>query len=221
MIQCGIYKIQNNINHKIYIGQSIDIQRRFLEHKRKKDNCWIHLAIQKYGTENFTFSVIQECPPEKLDERQKYWIKYYHSFGEKKGYNQNKGGKDNALYNAIENSKKKVIQYDLKGNKVAQFQSTREAERQTGILHIAEVCRHERKQAGNFYWIYDGDILKLNPIRKKSVIQLSLDESQVLNTFNSIVEAATASGANSTAIGAVCKGKRKTAGGFKWRYLYE
>lgn len=217
---CGIYKIQNKINNKIYIGQSIDIERRFAEHKRHKDNCWIHQAIQKYGPENFDYTILQECLPEQLDQKEKYWIQYYQSFGNN-GYNQNKGGKDNSLYTAIENSKKKVLQFNLQGEKIAEFQSMREAERQTGILHIGEVCRHTRTQAGGFYWIYEGDTLKKNKIRKRKVKQIDPQTLQTINIFNSIVEAANCTPAHSTAIGQVCKGKRKTAGGFQWRYLDE
>lgn len=53
----GIYKIINNVNNKIYVGQSIDINRRFKEHirtsKLNKDTMPIHKAIYKYGIDNF------------------------------------------------------------------------------------------------------------------------------------------------------------------------
>lgn len=52
-MSCGIYKIENLINHKIYIGQSINIEKRFLVHKTSNDGCYIHNAIQKYGIMNF------------------------------------------------------------------------------------------------------------------------------------------------------------------------
>ena len=46
---CGIYKITNNITNKCYIGKSVDIERRFKEHKNSKDNFAIHTSIKKYG----------------------------------------------------------------------------------------------------------------------------------------------------------------------------
>lgn len=52
-MSCGIYKIQNLINNKIYIGQSINIEKRLSAHKSSKDSCYIHNAIQKYGIMNF------------------------------------------------------------------------------------------------------------------------------------------------------------------------
>ena len=86
-MSCGIYKIQNKINNKCYIGQSINIDRRWKEHKRKYyfEDTKFYRAIRKYGLENFEFSIIEECSPEDLDERENYWIVYYNTIEE--GYN--------------------------------------------------------------------------------------------------------------------------------------
>lgn len=92
---CGIYSITNNINGKCYIGQSIDIYSRWRSHK--KHSQWqtekskaLYQAFCKYGVENFTFRIIEECPRDNLDNREKFWIAYYDSYN--KGYNMNKGG---------------------------------------------------------------------------------------------------------------------------------
>ena len=94
---CGIYKITNLINEKVYIGQSVDINYRFNNHKSEsfnpKSNAYntaIHRAIRKYGVENFSFEVIEECTKELLSEREIYWIAYYNSYGN--GYNLTSGG---------------------------------------------------------------------------------------------------------------------------------
>ena len=52
---CGIYKIENQLNKKCYIGQSINIEHRFAKHKCAKDDFYIHRALKKYGIENFYF----------------------------------------------------------------------------------------------------------------------------------------------------------------------
>lgn len=75
----GIYKIQNIINNKIYIGQSVHIEKRWREHCFNSSNSKISQAIKKYGKENFKFSVIEECEITELTNREKYWIEYYNS----------------------------------------------------------------------------------------------------------------------------------------------
>ena len=86
----GIYKVTNKINGKVYIGQSVDIGRRWRQHMTAKDDIYFHKAIQKYGVENFEWEVIEQCKKKDLDEREIYWIEYYDSFN--KGYNRTKGG---------------------------------------------------------------------------------------------------------------------------------
>ena len=80
----GIYKITNLINKKCYIGQSRDIQKRWNSHKTRpfneKDedyNKILYKAIRKYGLENFSFEVLEECKAEQLNEKENYWIKYH------------------------------------------------------------------------------------------------------------------------------------------------
>lgn len=89
----GIYKITKKENGKSYIGQSNDIERRFFEHKTKID-IPIEIAIKKYGVDAFNFEVIEECPLNKLDEREKYWIAFYNTY-KGFGYNCNEGGGNN------------------------------------------------------------------------------------------------------------------------------
>lgn len=89
----GIYKITKKDNGKSYIGQSNDIERRFREHITK-DEIPIDKAISKYGSEAFTFEVLEECELSQLDEREVYWIAYYNTF-KGFGYNCNPGGGNN------------------------------------------------------------------------------------------------------------------------------
>ena len=103
-----IYKIINNLNNKVYIGQTIQkpIERFYQHCARKCDknvlNMVIHKAIFKYGKNNFTFEIIEEVPKEQLNEREEYWIKYYNSYIN--GYNSTKGGqKGNKPFKNIDN----------------------------------------------------------------------------------------------------------------------
>ena len=86
----GIYKITKKSNGKSYIGQSNDIERRFKEHQYKED-IPIDMAIQKYGKDNFSFEILEECSLDQLDEREQYWISHYNTFYGF-GYNCNPGG---------------------------------------------------------------------------------------------------------------------------------
>jgi group I intron endonuclease len=75
----GIYKIINPKN-KIYIGQSIDIDRRFNEYKKKircKNQKKLYNSLINYGVDNHTFIVIEECDVQLLNERERYWQDYY------------------------------------------------------------------------------------------------------------------------------------------------
>lgn len=98
----GIYKIENMIDHKKYIGQSRNIEKRWQRHKStafcetdKAYDTHLYRAIRKYGLNNFNFSIIEECSTDKLNEREKFWIAYYNSF--EQGYNLTLGGDAGSL----------------------------------------------------------------------------------------------------------------------------
>lgn len=99
-----IYKITNDINDKVYIGQTIHtINSRFKNHikeaqnprKDKKRNtlhCPLYLAMRKYGTNHFFVEQIEQCGNEQLDEKERYWIAYFNSY--RNGYNATIGGQE-------------------------------------------------------------------------------------------------------------------------------
>ena len=93
-----IYKITNKVNGKSYIGQTIQsVKERFYQHCATKCsqailNMVIHKAINKYGKSNFTIEVIEEVESTNLNDRERYWIRYYDSYNN--GYNSTEGGQD-------------------------------------------------------------------------------------------------------------------------------
>lgn len=96
--QIGIYKITNNINGKCYIGKSVNIEKRFYEHKyTNRTNIYLNSAMKKYGIDNFSFDVIELCEKKILSEREIYWINYYNSIYPY-GYNLTYGGEGGNTY---------------------------------------------------------------------------------------------------------------------------
>lgn len=106
-MSCGIYKITNQINNKVYIGQSTNIENRWNQHIYAASNdqfynhkrSLLYPAIRKCGINNFIFEIIEECDISKLDERESYWIEYYDSTNKEKGYNLLSGGKQGRQFN--------------------------------------------------------------------------------------------------------------------------
>lgn len=95
-----IYKITNNINNKIYIGQTIKARPtdRFSQHRylarhsgQEKSISYLHQAMAKYGVDNFSFEIIENIENDKLNEREQYWIAQYNSLVPQ-GYNLTIGG---------------------------------------------------------------------------------------------------------------------------------
>lgn len=98
-----IYKYQNIINKKIYVGQTNNITQRKRAHRSCAMNPNVHdytsafhNAIRKYGIENFLFEIIEKIDDsmgrEYVNERERYYIKYYRSLVFENGYNITVGG---------------------------------------------------------------------------------------------------------------------------------
>ena len=88
MAICGIYKITEKSTGKVYIGQSIDIFRRWEQHQQNLAEDEWHNKLY-FFTNNFTFEILEECDKSLLNEREAYYIKQYDSFN--KGFNKTEG----------------------------------------------------------------------------------------------------------------------------------
>lgn len=110
---CGIYKITNTVNNKIYIGSAISTKERWNQHKRKlklnkHTNKHLQNAWNKYGDDKFTFKVIEYVEDkEKLIEREQYWIDNLKVCDRTYGYNININASNRLGMKHSEESKQK------------------------------------------------------------------------------------------------------------------
>ncbi len=99
-----IYKITNNVNNKVYVGQTVqNPQKRISRHLHDVEygsTTYFHNAIRKHGYNNFTHTIIDDTcqTKEDLDEMEFHYIKQYHSHYTEYGYNMTYGGDGNSLY---------------------------------------------------------------------------------------------------------------------------
>jgi len=89
----GIYKITHRESGKCYIGQSVDVFKRWKEHSNLavKKKSLVQRAFVSHGIDRFSFEVVEETSREMLNDREVHWIAYFGSFGEG-GYNLTSGG---------------------------------------------------------------------------------------------------------------------------------
>lgn len=230
----GIYKITCIINNKIYIGSSKNITHRKSCHKTKRNNCIISKAIFKYGWENFKFEILELCSEDKLLEREQYYLDFFKSYDKTIGYNvlnvaginpmlgrnhsedtktrlsdMNKGKftkEKNPFWGKAHSNETKVRMSELKktsylGENNPFFGKTHSLETKAKMSIQAK-----NRDKSHFY---------------KQVNQIDPKTNEIIKTWTSIKEACfylTNDIKRATSITSACKGRYKTALGFKWEY---
>lgn len=116
IITIGIYRFENRITGLSYIGQSVQLEERYWQHKRNYTNPKSHSynskfyrALRKYGFDNFNYEILYKMDKydqDELNNQEQYWINYYNSYYN--GYNMNPGG--NATGSNYFISKEKVLE---------------------------------------------------------------------------------------------------------------
>lgn len=207
-----IYKATNIINNKIYIGATkYTLEQRKKGHikhanSKNKPKGYFQKAIIKYGEENFKWEVIDNALTyEELMEKEKYWIKYYNSFGEN-GYNMCEGGGNTSGYRFSEESKNKIREKAKINNSL-----NNPFKGKTHSQELKDKWSKERKGRK-----LEGEWLKnIQKVRKKNCKKvINLDTGEI---FNSIGEAQEKYGLKN-GIANVCRGKKKTAAKCRWKF---
>lgn len=223
---CGIYKYENKINHKVYIGQTIDLEARHNKHKlnvydSKKQN-YLYKAIRKYSWNNFTYEILEsfeEYNPELLNKLEKKYIIQYNSLIPN-GYNMDSGGSNGAGLA----KGKPVEQYNLQGKFIKEYASAHEATRQTGINYssICACCREEKQHVKGFQWKYKNSNKQIKHynnqdviIRKSKIWQFDLN-GNFIKEYSSLQELNKQTGFHKATISKVCNHKGWSAQNFLW-----
>ena len=208
---CGIYKITNLINGKIYIGQSVDIQYRFRNHKSEsfnpKSNAYdtaIHRAIRKYGVENFSFDVVEECDQEELRDREIYWINYYNSFGE--GYNLTTGGEGVQTVNI-----KQVQKLWDNGLSIEEIATIMNCQKHTAIRILESYETYNSEES------YRRGRKNASKKNSKPVIQYDVN-GVFVRKYSSATHAEQQTGIKAKNITRAALGYQLSAGGYQWIY---
>lgn len=164
-----IYKITNLINNKVYIGQTTKtIEWRFNKHcedAMKNINTTIHIqrAILRYGKENFKIEQIDTASSKnELNEKEKYWIRYYNS--KTNGYNMTYGGEGGDTYSSLS---------DEEMNCVKQKIGTKNRGKLNG--QSKQIKCYSVKIDKELFFDTISDCLKYFNVKNKSFIQLRIE----------------------------------------------
>ena len=211
-MSCGIYKITNKINNKIYIGQSVNIEQRFYTHcsdaLNKADNNYFHNAIRKYGKENFYIEIIEECPEEELNDREIYWINKYNSTDTSIGYNSTLGGEGNRKFSFKEMQK----MWD-EGKSTKEISEILNCSRETIAMNLKGYKDFSQRES-----YIRGMKYTDNPQHKKKVYQYDFN-GEFIQEFDSFSEAGITVNNNKYSGSMIRKSinKKTSAYGFQWR----
>jgi group I intron endonuclease len=119
---------------------------------------------------------------------------------------------------------KAVQQWSKDGKELLRtFESIAEAGFLTGSYgsHITKVCKGERRTTGGFQWkfVNPDDIDTKTVLKFTKVQQWSFDGNTLIQEFNTLREASEKTHTDRSSISRCCKGKGRSAGGFKWKVI--
>lgn len=203
----GIYCIENKINKRKYIGKSVNIRKRFYEHKRnllnnKHTNKFLQRDFNKSGINNFVFYIISEFKESELNEKEIDYIEFYKTTNNKFGYNLTKGGEGATGYKHTKESRQKISEIQL-GRRL-----TAEWKKNISLSHKGNIPKN---------------INILNKIaeeKKIKILQFDLD-GKFIRSWDGINECARGFNSHPTNLVKALIKKHKTFMNFIWFYEYE
>jgi hypothetical protein len=246
-----IYTLSDSLGVR-YVGQTKNTKLRLYRHifdakkngSQNKRCSWIKSLLNQ--NEKPIIEIIDEVNENEWIFWEKYWISQIRTWGFKL-VNDSDGGE--GAYGRIVSDETKikmslakkgkipknidlfrqssikgiVIQYDLNGNKVGEYESSNYVKQILKVKNVCDVINKKRNSAGGYIWRHKGDELtdiEVNYIKnqhlkqeKKIICQLSKN-NELINEWSSVNEVKKIY----PHINAVLSGRRKTAGGFLWKY---
>jgi group I intron endonuclease len=212
---CGVYAIINTINDKRYIGQSIDIDVRWMNHKsalkhNRHSNEHLQNAWNTYGSENFIFEILEICAADQIDSIEQKYIKLFDCMNPDYGYNHESGGHDNRI---VSDESRQKMSNKRKGRKL-----TDEHKQKIGLAGVGRVFSEESRdrisKALTGIKRSDKTKEKLSKGRtgenswcRRSIYCIELDEE-----FSSLEDACQKYGFNSASLCSHLKGRYKWSG---------
>ena len=212
----GIYKWENTVNGKVYIGQSQDIFTRFKDYKKGKFNVHMANAIEKYGMDAFNIEIVEkDVHLEKLDEREQFWMDFYQSYNRDFGYNILPSA---GSFRGFRHSEETKLRMSLN------------ALGRTGLMlgrhHTPETRRKMSESHTNIPTgrpITEEQQRKMQEGAKKTVwkpvAKLDLETGETVATYPSLREAARQHNVNKCGIQRCCVGLQSEYLGFAWAYI--
>ena len=237
----AVYKIENNINHKVYIGSSIRVDKRWQQHKNTafnpnspQYNYPLYCAFRKYGIENFTFSIIGKdyMSIEEMQQDEFDWINYYNSV--EKGYNQTYNTDSNHItHENCQKYREKIscpcAKVDRQENILEIYKSYQEASRLNGDKNnaskIRAVCKGIYSSINGLYFRdldEDGKVIHkdFKPYRnRKTIVGIKISDPEEIIYFDSVLQASKKLSIDRQSVGKCIKGDKRYSyvGGYIWR----
>lgn len=230
-IVSGIYCIENTINHKKYIGQSVNVYDRWCKHRVKlnqntHDNDYLQKSWNKYGEDTFKFTLLEECSIDDLDEKETYYINLYNTLNRDYGYNLKTGGQLGGaiVSDYVRNKMSKAIKKSYQNNEYLSEEHRKMALKQWSNPEIkAKILGENNGMYGKHH--SEEARKKISEARKgvspstKNIIPvLCLELNKI---FSSATEAAKELNLKSHLILQVCYGNRHTHGNYHWKFVTE
>ena len=212
-----IYKITNKLNGKAYVGKTLsNVEARWQQHIREsnKERSFerpLYRAIRKYGVKNFIVEILEEVSEDVVNEKEIFWINYYNTY--QKGYNATKGGDGKSFldfekiindYNSLKNMREVAKLNNCSEDGVSKILA------RFGIptLSGGEATKNTHGKKIDMLDKNTQEVL-LSFLTQKDAARYVMEKK-----YSNI---ATLKGVTGK-IGEVCRGKRKTFAGFKWKY---